>query len=347
MRYPKFLTEIGAVGFAAPSYGCNIEPYKSRLLHAVERFKKWGHPVMLGPNCFSGEGIGISSTPEKCGRELTDLYCSRENSVLLPCGGGELMCETIDCVDWDRIREAEPKWYAGYSDNTNFTFLLTTLFDTASIYGPNGPSFGTEPLHESLNDLYALLRGQKFSFTNYPAYEGIEDSLVSGENPLAPLNTVHPFNPVFFDGKGEKSVTFSACGRLLGGCIDILANLRGTKYDKVAEFAEKYKEDGILWFFEDCELTPMAVRRTLWAMKHTGWFKHVKGFLIGRPMNENEVIFGLGHEEAVISVLKECGVPIAYGLDFGHLPPHMPIVCGAVAEAEGNGKTFRITYDFR
>ena len=121
----------------------------------------------------------------------------------------------------------------------------------------------------------------------------------------------------------------------------------GVRGYTVAEFAEKYKEDGILWFFEDCELTPMAVRRTLWAMKHTGWFKHVKGFLIGRPMNEDEVIFGLGHEEAVISVLKECGVPIAYGLDFGHLPPHMPIVCGAVAEAEGNGKTFRITYDFR
>ena len=64
-------------------------------------------------------------------------------------------------------------------------------------------------------------------------------------------------------------------------------------------------------------------------------------------MNEEETYGGLGQLEAVLTPLKEFGVPIAYGLDFGHLPPHMPIVCGAVAEAEGSGKTFRITYDFR
>ena len=347
MKYPKFLSAIGAVGWAAPSYGCNIEPYKSRLEHAIERFKKWGHPVMLGPNCFLGEGVGISNTPEQCGRELTDLYCSRDNDVLLVCGGGELMCETIDCVDWERVKKAPPKWYTGYSDNTNFTFLLTTLCDTASVYGANGPSFGAEPMHESLADLYAFLRGQKNVFENYPAYEGREDSLVSEENPLAPINTVRPFHPVFFDGKGEKTDTFAASGRLLGGCMDILTNLRGTRYDNVAAFAERYQDDGILWFFEDCEMNPMAVRRTLWAMKHTGWFRHVKGFLIGRPMNEDEVYGGLGHEEAVLGALKECGVPIAYGLDFGHLPPHMPIVCGAYAEAEGESRTFRIAYDFR
>lgn len=347
MKYPKFLSDIGTIGFAAPSFGCNVEPYKSRLISAVSRFKKWGHPVMLGPNCFLGEGIGISNTPDKCGRELTDLYCSRDNDILLSCGGGELMCETIDFVDWERVGKAAPKWYCGYSDNTNFTFLLTTLCDTASVYGANGPSFGAEPAHESILDTYAFLRGEKMAFENYPVYEGRDDSLISEDNPLAPLHTIRPFQPLFFDEKGNRTDTWKAGGRLLGGCIDILTNIRGTAYDKVSEFAERYREDGILWFFEDCELNPMAIRRTLWAMKHTGWFRHVKGFLIGRPMNEGEEYCGLGHEEAVVGTLKELGVPIAYGLDFGHLPPHMPIVCGAVAEAEGSGQSFRITYDFR
>lgn len=45
------------------------------------------------------------------------------------------MCEDLDYVDFERVKEADPKWYMGYSDNTNFTFLLTTLCDTASIYG--------------------------------------------------------------------------------------------------------------------------------------------------------------------------------------------------------------------
>ena len=35
-------------------------------------------------------------------------------------------------------------------------------------------------------------------------------------------------------------------GRLLGGCLDYLLNLVGTRFDKTKEFVEKYREDGIL-----------------------------------------------------------------------------------------------------
>ena len=347
MKYPRFLTKIGTVGFAAPSFGCNIEPYKSRLQNAVKRFSDWGHPVMMGPNCYLGEGVGISNTPELCGKELTDMYCTRENNVLLACGGGELMNETIDRVDWERIKQAAPKWYVGYSDNTNFTFLLTTLFDTASLYGPNGPSFGMEPLHLSIEDAYAFLCGEKTEFQNYDGFERYDESLTSEENPLAPINVQHPFAPSFYNAAGKPCKSVKMKGRLLGGCMDILNNIRGTKYDRVEEFCERYREDGILWFFEACDLNPMTVRRSLWAMKQTGWFKHVKGFLIGRPLFIDKEDFGLSQEQAAVSVLKEFGVPIAYGLDFGHLPPAMPMVCGAVAEAEGKDKTFRIRYDLR
>lgn len=55
------------------------------------------------------------------------------------------MCEILDYVDFDKIRKADPKWYLGYSDNTNFTFLLTTLCDTASIYGPCAGSLRRNP----------------------------------------------------------------------------------------------------------------------------------------------------------------------------------------------------------
>ena len=347
MKYPRFLKKSGTVGFAAPSFGCNIEPYKSRFQNAVKRFTDLGHPVMLGPNCYLGEGVGISNTPELCAKELTDMYCTRENNVLLACGGGELMNETITLVDWERIAKAEPKWYAGYSDNTNFTFLLTTLYDTASLYSPNAPSFGMEPLHQSLSDEYRFLLGEQTEFQNYDGFEKIDESLVTTENPLAAIQPNHPFAPSFYgaDGKPCKSVKMK--GRLLGGCLDVLNNLRGTGYDKVTEFCEKYREDGIIWFLESCELNPMTVRRSLWAMKQTGWFRYVKGFLIGRPMLIDREDYGLTQEQAAVSVLKEFGVPIAYGLDFGHLSPSMPMVCGAIAEAEGKGKTFRIRYELR
>mgnify|MGYP003196560136 CR=1 FL=1 len=34
MKYGKFLPENGTIGFVAPSFGCNIEPYKSAFEYA-------------------------------------------------------------------------------------------------------------------------------------------------------------------------------------------------------------------------------------------------------------------------------------------------------------------------
>lgn len=42
----------------------------------------------------------------------------------------------------------------------------------------------------------------------------------------------------------DQDADFS--GRLLGGCLDCLVNLKGTEFDKTVEFVEKYKEDGII-----------------------------------------------------------------------------------------------------
>ena len=87
MKYPNFLPRNGTIGFVAPSFGCNTEPYKSAFDSALKKFKDLGHDLDLGPNCYEGKGIGISNTPQACGKELTDSYCSVDNDVLLSVGG--------------------------------------------------------------------------------------------------------------------------------------------------------------------------------------------------------------------------------------------------------------------
>ena len=159
MRYPKFLTPNGTIGFVAPSFGCASEPYKSAFMNAQEKWTAQGYKMQLGPNCYVEEGIGISNTPEKCGEELQTSYCGQENDVIISCGGGELMCEILDYVDFEKVKQAPPKWYMGFSDNTNMTFLLTTLCDTASIYGPCASAFGMEPLHPSVQDAMDVITG--------------------------------------------------------------------------------------------------------------------------------------------------------------------------------------------
>ena len=251
MKYPEFLPENGTIGFVAPSFGCSIEPYHTAFLNAQKKFTGLGHRLELGPNCYASEGIGISNTPEACGAELTEYYCSDKNDILISCGGGELMCEILDKVDFDRIRVTKPKWYMGFSDNTNMTFLLATLCDTASIYGPCAAAFGMEPWHESLWDAYHLLRGEKSSIEGYALWE--KEGKKDEEHPLEPYNVTEEKKlMVCLPEKQKNNVQYKPLvqpaeelqeeitmqGRLLGGCMDCLVNLLGTEFDKVQEFTE-------------------------------------------------------------------------------------------------------------
>ena len=236
MRYPKFIEQGDTIGFVAPAFGCNMEPYHTAFLNALKKFEEKGYGSHLGPNCFKGQGIGISNTPQACGKELNEWYVSTENAALISCGGGETMCEVVPFIDFDTLKQAEPKWFMGYSDNTNFTFLSATLMDTAAIYGPCAAAFGMEPWHPSICDAFALLEGKIDTVSGYGKWE--KESLKDPEHPLAPYNVTEESHMVCVP---DQDVTIS--GRLLGGCLDILQMYPGTPYDEVKEFNEKYQED--------------------------------------------------------------------------------------------------------
>ena len=88
--------------------------------------------------------------------------------AVISCGGGELMCEVLPFIDFEAIKNAPPKWYMGYSDNTNFTFLSATLADTAAIYGPCAPAFGRVPWDASVQDAFDLLKELQKKVTAIP-----------------------------------------------------------------------------------------------------------------------------------------------------------------------------------
>lgn len=340
MKYARFLKKNGTIGFIAPSFGCATEPYKTAFSHAIQRFKTIGYQIELGANCYKSEGIGISNSPKLCGEEFMQAYCESKSDILLSCGGGELMCEDLDYIDFEKIKKAEPKWFMGYSDNTNLTFLLPTLCDTASVYGPNAPAFGMESWHSSIADAFSILTGEKREVSGYEMWE--RESLKSEENPLAPYHVTEKRQIKSFL---NENVQFQ--GRLIGGCMDSLVILLGTKFDKVNEFVEKYKDDGIIWFLESCDLNVMSIRRAMWQMEHSGWFRYTKGFLIGRPLQFGTTMMGLDQYEAVLGVIRHYHVPILMDIDLGHLPPMMPIVCGAMASVEMKDGNVFLHYDYR
>ncbi len=382
MRFPDSIPANGTIGFAAPSFGCNIEPYRSAFDAGLKMWHERGYRTKLGPNCYAGEGIGISSTPESCGRELTECYLDSGSDALISCGGGELMCEILDHVDFDRIREAKPKWYMGYSDNTNFTFTLTTMCDVASIYGPCASEYGMSPVHGSLEDAANILTGavneppteavagavnesptapatgadtRVYEFSGYCMWE--RDGGRDEEHPYAPYNlteksVLHRFigdgQPLDRDpSKRTEPASISMKGRLLGGCLDCLVNLCGTKYDHVGQFNREYAEDGVLWFLEACDLNVFSIRRAVWELEQAGWFDEASGFIIGRPMHFDEPMMGLDQYMAVYDIISSHRVPVLMDADVGHLSPMVPLITGSFAEVSSSEDTWTVRMSLR
>lgn len=357
MRYPKHLEDNGTIGFIAPSFGCATEPYGSRYDSAKKKFADMGYKLMEGPNTKASLGIGKSNTPKACGDEINDFFIQRSCDIVMSCGGGETMCEDLPFVDFEGIKKADPKWFIGYSDNANLTFLLPTICDTAAIYGPCVSDFGMTPWHPSIKDAFSILTGEKLAFDNYDGWEsGWPDRET---NPCAPYNITEPYKQIIItpdmiktEQTSKETVeklqkdTLETCfeGRLIGGCLDVLVSLVGTRFDKVKEFDEKYKEDGFIWFLESCDLNSMSIRRALWNLNEAGWFKYLKGFLIGRPLQYQDDFDGFTPYEANIDYLKQFNVPIVYNMDLGHLSPMIPIVSGAYAKVNAKGNEIRIEH---
>ncbi len=343
MRYPGFLSSGGKIGFIAPSFGCATEPYKSAFDNALSVFHKMGYETDLGPNCYEEKGIGISNEPEMCGEELNNAFINSDCDVIISCGGGELMCTILPFVDFGGIRNSKPKWYMGFSDNTNYVFLSAVLMDTAAIYGPCASSFGMEPWHKAIGDAFDIITGKASKVSGYDGWE--RDRGKNEETPLAPYNITEKTEYVFYPEGMKKGVSFE--GRLIGGCLDCLSNLRGTVYDKVSDFNERYKEDGIIWFLEACDLNVMDINRTIWALDSAGWFKYVKGFLIGRPVCIGQEMMGLDHINAVTKILAKYNVPIIMDLDIGHMSPMMPLIVGSYAHVKASGDDFEIGFELK
>ena len=120
-------------------------------------------------------------------------------------------------------------------------------------------------------------------------------------------------------------------GRIIGGCLDIISSLAGTKYDGINLFNEKYKNDGIIWYFDNCELSMEETIRTLWKLNELNYFKYTKCIIFGRfGQNITNLDYDVKNclEDSVLSNLN---IPIIYDADISHKSPCLTIINGSIA----------------
>ncbi len=363
IQTPPFLQKGNTIGITAPSFGCTTEPYITRFKEAVRHFEALGYKFKIGDTVYKDDGIGISTDPKIAAKELVDFYCDSQIDIIISAGGGELMCETLSHIDFERIKKAPAKLFMGYSDNTNFIFPLVTGCGVKAIYGNNISGFG-KPWEKAELDSLDLLEGKKTSFQGYEMFQapgkGTENE---NQDPLSPyvLNEKKILK-VFYQGQetmGEEcgvqalegglisgdacpEVTFS--GYLIGGCLDILTNIAGTHFDFVDSFNDTHPK--VIWVLEACDLNPMDIRRAVWHLKEAGWFKNAAGFVVGRPLAAwGHSIMGVDQYKAITDLLGDLKVPIVMDADVGHISPTIPLLMGSDTKVQVKKGNIFFTFD--
>lgn len=353
---PKSLKKGDTIGITAPSYGAYIEPYSLLYPIALENIRQRGYCITEGETVHKGDGLGISTDPKVTAAELMEFYKREDIDAIISCGGGELMCETISGVDFDAIRKMPPKWFMGYSDNTNFIFPLVTISGVQGIYGPCIGGFA-KAWEETELDAFAILEGTKNSFDGLKRFvspggkddgQDEEETHYTDELLRAPYELdadrelISYINDNGFMTKaGNTEIVME--GILLGGCLDILVNLCGTRFDRMKEFKEN--NGRIIWIFEACDLSPMSIRRSLWNLREAGWLDGAAGFIIGRPREAwKQEMLGVDQYNAVTDILAPLSVPIVMDAEIGHIDPMLPVIMGADARVSVKGNELSIIY---
>ena len=330
MIYPEFLKEHDIIGVTAPSDGITDEVKLKRLDNAIKNFEDRSFIIKETPNVRCSVK-GRSSSSKERAEELESLYKDDNVKTIITSGGGDFLLEMLSEVDFNAIKD-NPKWLQGYSDPTGLLFTITTNLDIATVYSDNFKTFGMEPWHKSLENNLEILKGNMVEQTSFSKYEE-DKKLITG---LEPFNLT---KKVYWKNLNNED-TLNIKGRIIGGCLDLITELFGTRFDNTKAFLEKYKDDGIIWYFDVCELSSESLIRTLWKLKDNGYFKYTKGILFSRVYACNSY-YDITYEEAIYESLKDLNIPIIINADIGHVSPRMTIINGAIAtitSSKGKGK---------
>ena len=322
MKYPKMLKKGSTIGVTAMSAGVGKKIDEYEL--SISKLKENGFNIVetesVRVNHF------ISNTGENRAKELDELICDENIDMVMCASGGDFALEMLPYVNWENIKN-NPKWIMGASDPTSILYYVTTKLDIATIYGHNAGGYDAINLDKSNLISLDYLKGNLVKQESYPLYESDKKSRTMDGYKLD--------TPVVYENLfGDVDIS----GRIIGGCIDVLKDIIGTKYDGTEEFLKRYSDDGIIWYFDNFAMDSASFYRTLIQFREAGWFKNTKAILVGRVMYPNEE-FDMSYQDALIKAFEGMNIPVVYNMDIGHVVPKMTIINGAICHVESsNGK---------
>lgn len=326
MIYPEFPEEGSVIGICAPSAGIG---YKADLFEmSLDVLHEEGFETFETDSVWSEDCP--SAPPSVRGMEFNSLFEDDDIAMVMSAAGGDYNMEMLPYIDEELVR-SHPKWFAGYSDPTAIELYMTTVMDIATIYGVNAGAWDWRPLHKFQYDALSVIEGDlpvQYSY-DFWCSEGFNEETGTFEMD-APVEWTllrGSSDPDDYDLHEEYNLDVS--GRLIGGCIDVIDELIGTPYEDLIGFADRYKDDGFIWFFDNFELDPKQLMYSMTRSKQMGLFDHARAVVFGRTCFTGEAT-DIDYLEQIERVFGNMDVPVIWNADIGHTKPSFTLINGAM-----------------
>ncbi|WP_414051412.1 S66 family peptidase [Macrococcus animalis] len=322
IKYP-ILKDNFTVGVTAPSSG--IDSNLHHLIDSVRKKFEPENPLIIGDTTFS-QHKAKSDDAKTRADELNEFLQNDSIDIIIPPWGGELAIEVLDKIDYDAL---QIKWILGYSDISAILLAITLKTGIATAHGTNLVDLRGKFSDDTTAKWLTVLNTK-------PGDEVVQYSSTMYQSKwdhANPSDYVYNFDKET-EWKSVNSQNIKIEGRLLGGCIDIIRHLVGTPFGDVTQFRDDYIDgEPVIWYLENCELSPADFRRSLVQLKYAGWFDNCAGILFGRtPINYDSG--GYTIEDVYQDIFNELQIPIIYDIDCGHQPPQITFINGAYGIVE-------------
>ncbi|CAG0984078.1 muramoyltetrapeptide carboxypeptidase [Burkholderiales bacterium] len=342
INFPKPLRPGDLIAVTAPSSGVEGAAL-GRLDLVIAHLRDRGYRVIEG-QCLRSEYKSASAPSDARASEFMNFLCDPAVAAVFPPWGGELASELLESLDFESLREVQPKWLLGYSDVSTLHLPLTLISGWATAHGPNLMDLAptqTDPLTTGTLDVLERGLDRPIEQKSSTAFQKQWTDFAVRVD--APLNLTERTLWQRLDGSNEP---ISFRGRLIGGCLDTIAWLAGTRFGDIPSFVRQHQDQGVILYLENVEMAPPGMVRALLALKRHGWFDDLAGLMIGRSTGPNqEAATSLSYVEALRSVLSELRCPALFDVDIGHQPPQFTLINGALATVhfkEGGGSVVQV-----
>jgi muramoyltetrapeptide carboxypeptidase len=277
---PRGLCEGDAVAIVAPASNLKSD-YLDRGVAELERL---GFRAKYDPGVLSKDRYTAGSD-ERRAAELMKAFADPEIKAVWAARGGYGVMRLFDLLD-EKILRDNPKIFIGYSDITALHLYLYRRFNWATFHGPMAAKD---------------LAGGEGRYDRETLIKAITQKAPLGEIKSTGTEMLH-------NGAGGL-----VGGRLLGGCLSLIAALMGTPHELDTR--------GAILFLEDTAVKPFAIDRMLQQLRLAGKFDEVRGIVFGEM---TDCVQHADQGYRIRDVLAECtatlGVPVMFGLPSGHSP---------------------------